>query len=119
MQECPDDTATVSPTADRGSHAGNSSGFMNYFNRFIPRYSGLASVLHEQTSDDAPAWTPACTKAWKALKRALRSATMMYHPDMTRPFHVYSDASIKLLVACCNKKGRMARCILSLSAHVS
>ena len=69
-------------------------GFMNYFNRFIPRYSDMAAVLHEQTSDNAPHWTTACTKSWTDLKTVLRNATMMFHPDFARSFHVYSDASI-------------------------
>ena len=72
-------------------------GFMNYFNRYIPRYSELAGCLHEQTKDIAPEWSIDCTVAWDAMKKLLREATMMYHPVMDLPFHVYSDASIRAI----------------------
>ena len=67
---------------------------MNYFNRFIPRYSQLAAKLHEQTSDKAPDWDDTCTSMWNTLKNELKNATMLFHPDFSKPFHVYSDASI-------------------------
>jgi hypothetical protein len=70
-------------------------GFMNYFNRFIPKYSALAVCLHEQTQIEAPPWTEECTAAWKFLKDCLSKATLMRHPDFTKPFHVFSDASIR------------------------
>jgi hypothetical protein len=70
-------------------------GFMNYFNRFIPRYSDLACDLHKHTQKSPPEWTPECTEAWNKLKACLLKATMMYHPVFSLPFHVYSDASSK------------------------
>jgi hypothetical protein len=96
-------------------------GFMNYFNRFIPRYSALAASLHEQTQNEAPEWTPLCTTAWNVLKALLRKATMMYHPDFTKPFHVYSDASIRAIggVLMQEDNGRMqpvAYCARKLSS---
>ena len=72
-------------------------GFMNYFSRFIPKYADMASILHEQTSDDAPAWTEKCTESWNNLKTALSSATLMYHPVFSEPFHVYPDASSRAI----------------------
>ena len=70
-------------------------GFMNYFNRFIPWFSEVAAPLTDQTRDDAPRWTEDCTQAWKSMRSLLANVTMMYHPDPTQKFHVYSDASIK------------------------
>jgi hypothetical protein len=72
-------------------------GFMNYFSRFIPRYSEVAAPLTDQTKDDAPRWTDECTEAWNCMKTLLSNATMMYHPDFRYPFHVYSDASIRAI----------------------
>jgi RNase H-like domain found in reverse transcriptase/Reverse transcriptase (RNA-dependent DNA polymerase)/Integrase zinc binding domain/gag-polyprotein putative aspartyl protease len=72
-------------------------GFMNYFNRFIPRYSDMACDLHGHTQKNPPVWTQACTDAWNQLKTCLKRATMMYHPDFSLPFHVYSDASTKAI----------------------
>jgi RNase H-like domain found in reverse transcriptase/Reverse transcriptase (RNA-dependent DNA polymerase)/Integrase zinc binding domain/gag-polyprotein putative aspartyl protease len=72
-------------------------GFMNYFSRFIPRYSDVAVPLTDQTKDNAPAWTEHCTEAWNSMKTLLVNATMMYHPDFRYPFHVFSDASIRAI----------------------
>ena len=72
-------------------------GFMNYFNRFIPRYADLAACLHEQTCDNAPAWSTECSEAWKLMKDILCKATMMHHPNESKPFHVFSDASIRAI----------------------
>ena len=72
-------------------------GFMNYFNRFIPRYSELCFCLTNQTHLEPPQWNEECTKAWNQLKSLLSKATLMYHPDFTKPFHVYSDASIRAI----------------------
>ena len=70
-------------------------GFMNYFSRFIPRYAELAVDLHRQTSDNAPNWDDACTRAWQQMRQALRQATLMRHPDFAKAFHVYGDASLR------------------------
>ena len=72
-------------------------GFMNYFNRFIPKYSELACDLHGHTQKSPPEWTVECTEAWNKLKHCLQHATMMFHPDFTLPFHVFSDASTKAI----------------------
>ena len=53
-------------------------GFMNYFNRFIPKYAELAGPLHAQTSDKIEKWTMECTDNWNTLKQLLLKATLMY-----------------------------------------
>ena len=65
-------------------------GFMNYVNRFIPRYSELCFSLTNQTHLEPPQWTEECTRAWDQLKSFVSKATQIYHPDFTKPFHVYS-----------------------------
>ena len=70
-------------------------GFMNYFRRFIPRFSSLAAPLHDQTKDVAPNWSADTTVAWGALKTGLLNATLMMHPKVDEEYHVYSDASIR------------------------
>jgi len=70
-------------------------GFMNYFARFIPKYADLAACLFDQTKDKSPAWADECTRAWDALETCLQRTTLMYHPDATKPFHVFCDASIR------------------------
>ena len=75
-------------------------GFMNYFSRFIPRYAELAGPLHAQTSDKAVDWNDECTANWNTLKTLLIEATMMYHPDFAKTFHVYPDASMLSIGGC-------------------
>jgi hypothetical protein len=67
---------------------------MQYFSRFIPRFGDLASILYDQTKDDAPPWTEACTTAWNSLRTCLQRATLMHHTDFRLPFHVYFHASL-------------------------
>ena len=73
-------------------------GFMQYFNRFIPRFSETAAVLFDVTKDPPHdcQWTADCTTAWNTLKTCLMHATLalMRHPDFKLPFHVYFDASL-------------------------
>ena len=75
-------------------------GFMNYFNRFIPKYAELAGPLHAQTSDKAESWSAECTANWNTLRKLLAKATMMYHPVFDLPFHVYPDASMLSIGGC-------------------
>ena len=70
-------------------------GFMQYFGRFIPRFSYLAACLYDCTRDEPAAWTDECTIAWDQLRACLRATTLLYHPDPTVAYHVYFDASIR------------------------
>jgi hypothetical protein len=70
-------------------------GFMQYFSRFIPRYSALVSVLFDQLKDNAQSWTRECTLRWQQRKTCLQKATLMHHPDFDKLFHVYTDASLR------------------------
>ena len=67
---------------------------MNYFRRFIPRFPELAAPLYEQTKDDVPAWDSTCTAAFKMLKQVLCNCTELQHPDPSKDYHVYVDASL-------------------------
>jgi hypothetical protein len=69
-------------------------GFMQYFNRFIPRFSETAAVLYDCTKAEPVPWTPRCTQAWRTLCTCLSRATLMRHPDFRKPFHMYFDASL-------------------------
>jgi hypothetical protein len=69
--------------------------FMQYFSRFIPRVSDMASNLYDQTKDEPDPWTDDSTRAWQNLVTCLSRATLMYHPDFSLPFHLYFDASIR------------------------
>jgi hypothetical protein len=70
-------------------------GFIQYFGHFIPRFRNLASIIYDQTKDDAPPWTEVCTTTRNLLRMCLQLATLMHHPDFKFPFHVYFDASLR------------------------
>ena len=40
-------------------------------------------------------WTPEADEAWKELKKWLIEAPILRHPDFTKPFILYTDASKK------------------------
>lgn len=39
-------------------------------------------------------WTPDCQVAFDALKTALVSAPVLAYADFSKPFHLYTDASL-------------------------
>ena len=42
-------------------------------------------------------WGDKHTQAWETMRQALCNATLMHHPDPQRPYHVYTDASIRAI----------------------
>lgn len=110
------------PLADLQASTNNIRSFLGlagYFRRFIPLFPTLAAPLlerikHHSSSVAAGAtgkpakravalrsqqgrtllhWTAQCTKAFEEIKQALISATGLCHPDLNKPFHLYTDAS--------------------------
>ena len=71
-------------------------GLANYFRKFIQGYSTLAAPLTKLTRNDGSMeqWNEACDKAFQGLKDALCQAPTLAHPDFTKPFEVWADASI-------------------------
>lgn len=77
-------------------------GFVEYYWRFIKAFSkiaaplnallvGTASLRRGKTAID---WTPECQVAFDALKTALVSAPILAYADFSKPFHLYTDASL-------------------------
>jgi hypothetical protein len=72
-------------------------GLTGYYRRFIYQYSRLAAPLTNLTKEGVLVsrdWTEECELAFTQLKDALTSAPVLILPDVTRPFVVYSDASV-------------------------
>lgn len=78
-------------------------GFVGYYQRFIPAFSKIAALLHALLQGTAVLgkkqkvtvdWTPECQEAFEALKAALLSAPILADADFTKPFHLYTDASL-------------------------
>lgn len=71
-------------------------GLTGYYQRYIPRYSELASPLTDALRKGAPekvAWTEEMERAFRGLQAALCSAPVLRTPDYNRPFIVQCDAS--------------------------
>jgi hypothetical protein len=68
--------------------------FANFYHRFIPNYSMLASPLTSLTSMANPfLWNDEATRAFNLLKEALQRDVVLQYPDYSRPFVVQTDAS--------------------------
>ncbi|XP_016203988.1 uncharacterized protein LOC107644611 [Arachis ipaensis] len=71
-------------------------GLVGYYRRFIKGFSQLALPLTKLTRKDAPfVWTPECKETFQALKQRLTTAPVLVLPELSEPFEVYYDASLK------------------------
>ena len=96
LQHAETTTARLAALKKQIAHATHKIlGFMQYFGRFITRFSYMAAPLYDCTKDDPSAWTDECAVAWDQLRTCLAKATLMHHPDPTLPYHVYFDESIR------------------------
>ena len=76
-------------------------GFVNYFRRFIPQFSVIASPLYSLLQKDKVyEWTPECDEAFRNLQELVNQKPVLSHPDYEKPFYVFSDASGSGLGGC-------------------
>ena len=69
-------------------------GFINYFRRFLEWYSFIARSLEELTGKNKRfSWIQECQAAFEALTKALISAPVLRLPDVSKSFHLVTDAS--------------------------
>ena len=69
-------------------------GLAGSFRRVIPKLPTLAaSLLERVSSKEKLPWAVQCEQSLSDIKNALINATALHHPDLSKPFHVYSDAS--------------------------
>lgn len=82
-------------------------GFAGYYRRFIQGFSKTAGPLHALLQGSASTrqgstrvdWTEACQDSFDRLKEALVCAPILAYADFTRPFKLYTDASLEGLGA--------------------
>ena len=69
-------------------------GLMNYFKRFIPKFSTvthpLRKLLHKQ---ETWSWTSECQSAFETLRTSLTSKSCIAYYDPTKETTIYTDAS--------------------------
>lgn len=69
-------------------------GLINYYLDRMPGYADHARPLNKLLVKSALwQWTPACQTSFDLLKRIITSAPVLSHPDFSRPFVLYCDAS--------------------------
>ena len=76
------------------NHVRSFLGLAGYFRRFIPKFPTLAAPLQQRITDKDPQeWTLQCDESFRNIKQALVNATKLRHPNLNKPFHIYTDAS--------------------------
>ena len=66
---------------------------MEYYRKFIPKYSDIAHPLTNLTGKDIPfKWSKACQAAFEMLKEYLKEPILKY-PKPDQPYILYTDAS--------------------------
>ena len=69
-------------------------GMVNYYRNFIPNASTIMEPLHQLLRKEAKwEWSKAQEEAFRGLKEALCSATVLTHYDQNKPIIVHCDAS--------------------------
>lgn len=69
-------------------------GFVNFYRRFIERFSHIVRPMFDLTKKDAPfIWSPACDIAFSELKTRVTEAPVLVLPNERQPFRVKSDSS--------------------------
>ena len=68
-------------------------GLANYYRRFVPNFSTVASPLHQLAASKEWCWTNECQQSFEKIKSLLTSAPLLTRPDFEKPFVVYTDAS--------------------------
>ena len=70
-------------------------GLMGFYGRFVPHFQIHASALYHLLKNDVKwNWSEKCDSGFNHLKQALVESPILGYPDFTKPFIVYTDASI-------------------------
>lgn len=96
IRMCPSKTASIADWPRPRSVKATQSflGFVNFYRRFVPRYSGIARPLTELTKKDVPfIWNEKCEQAFADLKGAIMKDVLLVHADPSKAFTLETDAS--------------------------
>ena len=69
-------------------------GLIDYYRKFVPRFSDIARSLTNLTRHDTEfMWTEKCDKAFKDLKELLMQHPILRYPDPGHGYTLFTDAS--------------------------
>ena len=75
-------------------------GMASYYRKFIHHFSEIAGPLIHLTRKHARfKWSEECEKAFQELKARLCKAPVLAHPDLSKPYRLYTDASLTAIGA--------------------
>ena len=85
-------------------------GMVGFYRNYISNHAKLCHPFRKLDKDKISTaefnrqWGPEQTRAFKNIKQAITSDTVMMHPDVTKPFIIHVDGSYKGLGATLNQK---------------
>jgi len=75
-------------------------GLVKFYRKLIPNFAAMAGPLTALTRKDKSSrgwvtfdWTPQCEQAFQGLKKLLVTALVLQHPDLSKPFFLWTDTS--------------------------
>jgi hypothetical protein len=69
-------------------------GMINFYRKFIHNFSLIAAPLTKLTKKNVPfVWDTDCAKAFETLKLRIVEDVVLKHPDFSREFCIFTDAS--------------------------
>jgi hypothetical protein len=82
-------------------------GFINYYRQFLQDCAGTSQPLLDLLRKNVPfVWSQAQQISFEKLKDQLKTLPELVTPEMTKPFHVYSDASDVAVGAVLEQNGK-------------
>ena len=95
------EAVTTWPTPKNTKEVMSFLGLANFYRRFIPQYSHIATALTRLLRKDQPfEWTSECQQAFERLKKAFTQDPILRHFDPELPAIVETDASDFAIGAC-------------------